>query len=65
MVYEGLGAERLVFVDEMGTNTSLAPLYTWSRKGRAGAAEGVAQLGCERHLVGEHNGQRDGTVPGG
>ncbi len=26
-------AERLVFVDEMGTNVSLSPLYAWSRKG--------------------------------
>jgi transposase len=26
-------AERLVFVDEMGTNISLAPLYAWSRRG--------------------------------
>ncbi len=26
MVAEGLGAERLVFGDEMGANTSLAPL---------------------------------------
>ncbi len=26
-------AERLVFVDEMGTNISLAPLYAWSPKG--------------------------------
>ena len=26
-------AERLVFVDEMGTNISLAPLYGWSRRG--------------------------------
>jgi transposase len=26
-------AERLVFVDEMGTNISLSPLYSWSRKG--------------------------------
>jgi transposase len=25
--------ERLVFVDEMGTNTSLHPLYAWSPKG--------------------------------
>jgi len=25
--------ERLVFVDEMGTNVSLSPLYAWSRKG--------------------------------
>jgi transposase len=26
-------AERFVFVDEMGTNVSLSPLYAWSRKG--------------------------------
>ncbi len=26
-------AERLVFVDEMGTNVSLSPLYAWSRRG--------------------------------
>lgn len=24
---------RLVFVDEMGSNVSLAPLYAWSRRG--------------------------------
>jgi hypothetical protein len=27
-------AERLVFVDEMGANVSLTPLYAWSRRGR-------------------------------
>ena len=27
MVTEEVEAERLVFVDEMGTNTSLSPLY--------------------------------------
>jgi len=26
-------AERLVFVDEMGSNISLAPVYAWSRRG--------------------------------
>jgi transposase len=26
-------ADRLVFVDEMGTNVSLSPLYAWSRRG--------------------------------
>jgi hypothetical protein len=30
----GIDAERPVFVDEMGTNTSLAPLYGWSRRGQ-------------------------------
>jgi hypothetical protein len=29
----GIDAGQLVFVDEMGTNTSLAPLYGWSRRG--------------------------------
>ncbi len=29
----GIDARRLVFVDEMGTNASLAPLYGWSRRG--------------------------------
>ncbi len=29
----GIEAKRLVFVEEMGTNTSLAPLYGWSRRG--------------------------------
>ena len=29
----GIYAERLVFVDECSTNTSLAPLYAWSRRG--------------------------------
>ena len=27
------GDERLVFVDEMGSNTSLTALYAWSRRG--------------------------------
>ena len=29
----GLDAGRLVFVDEMGSNVSLSPLYAWSRRG--------------------------------
>lgn len=29
-----LDARRFVFVDEMGTNTSLSPLYGWARRGR-------------------------------
>ena len=34
-----LDAERLVFVDEMGANTSLSPLYAWSRCGERAHAE--------------------------
>jgi hypothetical protein len=32
-VSERLEASRLVFVDEMGANISLSPLYGWSRVG--------------------------------
>ena len=35
----GLEASRFVFVDEMGTNTSLSPLYGWSRVGKRLRAE--------------------------
>ena len=31
---ERVDAERLVFVDEMGANVSLCPIYAWSRKGK-------------------------------
>jgi transposase len=34
MVARRLDARRLVFVDEMGTNTSLSPLYAWSPRGQ-------------------------------
>jgi transposase len=34
MLAEQVEAERLVFVDEMGTNTSLSPVYAWAPKGR-------------------------------
>ena len=33
MVAQSLDARSLVFVDEMGTNTSLSPVYGWARKG--------------------------------
>ncbi len=34
MIAEKLDAQRLVFVDEMGTNTSLSPLYAWAPRGQ-------------------------------
>jgi transposase len=34
MLAEQVEAKRLVFVDEMGTNTSLSPLYAWAKKGQ-------------------------------
>jgi transposase len=33
LVAKEIDAERLVFVDEMGANISLAPVYAWSRRG--------------------------------
>ncbi len=33
LVAGGIDARRLVFVDEMGANVSLSPLYAWSRRG--------------------------------
>jgi transposase len=33
MVAGSIGADRFVFVDECSTNTSLRPLYAWSRRG--------------------------------
>jgi transposase len=33
-VARSLDASSLVFVDEMGTNTSLSPVYGWSKKGQ-------------------------------
>ena len=33
MVAQPLDAHSLVFVDEMGTNTSLSALYGWAKKG--------------------------------
>ncbi len=34
MIASKIDARRLVFVDEMGTNTSLSPLYAWAPKGQ-------------------------------
>jgi hypothetical protein len=34
LVAEEVDADRLVFVDEMGSNVSLSPTYAWSRKGK-------------------------------
>jgi transposase len=33
-VAEQIDARQLVFVDEMGTNTSLSPLYAWAPRGQ-------------------------------
>ncbi len=38
LVAREIHAERLVFVDEMGANISLAPVYAWSPKGERAIA---------------------------
>ena len=38
-------AERLVFVDEMGADVSLAPIYAWSRRGRRAHAKAPRNWG--------------------
>ena len=46
MVAAATEPERLVFVDEVGTNASLTTQYAWSRGALAGAREGAAQPGA-------------------
>src|SRR5215213_5690651 len=49
-------AEQLVFVDEMGTNTSLHPLYAWSPRGeRAHCSVPRNRSGCLRGLPRERS----------
>jgi transposase len=47
----GIDAKRLVFVDEMGTNTSLAPLYGWSRRGRRSHLKAPRNWGSDLTLL--------------
>lgn len=62
----GIDAKRLVFVDEMGANTSLSPLHAWSRRGeRARCSRCRATLRQEHDALGEHDVRGDGVVLGG
>jgi hypothetical protein len=48
----GIEAERLVFVDECGTNTSLCcPLYAWSRRGERAYGEAPRNWGSNVTLL--------------
>jgi hypothetical protein len=42
---------KLVFVDEMGTNTSLSPLYAYSPKGRRAYAQVPRNRGANTTLL--------------
>ena len=46
-----IDAQRLVFVDECGTNTSLNPLYAWSRRGERAYGEAPRNWGSNVTLV--------------
>jgi len=47
----GIDAGRLVFVDEMGTNTSLAPLYGWSCRGERARLKAPRNWGTNLTLL--------------
>lgn len=46
-----IDARRLVFVDEMGSNTTLAPLYAWSRRGERALAKAPRNWGANVTLL--------------
>ena len=46
-----VGAERFVFVDECGTNTSLHRLYAWSRRGERAPAKAPRYWGANVTLL--------------
>lgn len=46
-----LDASRLVFVDEMGANTSLSPLYSWSRRGERACGKAPRNRGKNTTLL--------------
>ncbi len=59
----GIDAGRLVFVDEMGSNTALSALYAWARRGER--AYGKAPRNRAKNttfLTGEHERGGDGSV---
>src|SRR5215216_6587524 len=51
MVASATEPERLVFVDEMGTNTSLASLYAWSRRGQRALCSAPRNWGANVTLL--------------
>ncbi|HZG61928.1 MAG TPA: helix-turn-helix domain-containing protein [Rubrobacteraceae bacterium] len=64
LVVGAIDAARLVFVDEIGANVSLSPLYAWAQ-GRACSVQSAAQSGEERQAFGEHDLRRNGAVHSG
>jgi transposase len=50
MVICSMEPERFVFVDECSSNTSLAPLYGWARKGERAHITLISSIGKERGM---------------
>jgi transposase len=51
MVAGALDPRRLVFVDEMGANTALCPLYAWSKRGERGRIKAPRNRGPNTTLL--------------
>jgi hypothetical protein len=60
MLAKELDARRLVFVDEMGTNTSLAPLYASLSERTKGTLLGASQPRAQHDAAFEHDPRRHG-----
>jgi hypothetical protein len=60
-----LDAQRLVFVDEMGTNTSLGPIYAYSLRGHRAYAKVPRNRGPNTTLLSSMSRGRDGSFSGG
>ena len=67
MVAQKVDPTRLVFVDEMGTNTSLAPLYAYSPKGTRAYAQVPRNRGPNTTLLASMSlkGMYGSVLPGG
>ena len=59
-----LDCGQLVFVDEMGTHTSLAPLYGYSPRGKRAFLQGAEKQGQEHDSLSEYRPRRDGAFYG-
>ena len=65
MVAAAVEPEKLVFVDECGTHTSLAPIYGYAPKGERLRLSVPRNRGKKHDTALQHDDQRDGSVFGG
>lgn len=62
LVAGALDAECMVFVDEMGANTSLLPLYAWSRQGERARLRAPRNRGKNTTLLASMSSEGMGTA---